>query len=298
MSAAQRQTFSNADQASRFYADNYEHLYHTYLSDPSLTQSIVGFLQPLVNPDRTALVDLGCGLGMQLANLSLGLSIPLKNTVGVDESPGMRDRFRSTFDASGEQAPTFIEGDFTASSKQAEIIEHLKTLKITHVVFICLGNTIGLIDPEKYQTIADLVGAAGDAIQADAKTHLIVEYREGKQYRALCATSRPKQGDTDDTNAYGSVELLGRQGADFIAFYIRDHINRKRYKVTLYSLSTKANSENGLTCSFSAMTISDGFYVEEQKLLRVCKTRGLVRMKLNAASKLEAGKILAFSQTR
>ena len=93
------------------------------------------------------------------------------------------------------------------------------------------------------------------------------------------------------------MELLGRLGSEFSAFYIREHIDDKRYRVFLYSLSEQP-LDGRLICSFSAMMIGNGFYVDEEMLIDSCQKGGLGVADLRAASQLEAGKVVAFLRSK
>lgn len=282
--------------ASRFYAENYERLYHKHLADSTVTDAIADVLKPIVaTGDNILIVDLGCGIGDQLTCLSKALSLPLHHNIGVDISPAMHARHDTIAQSSTSDCWTFIEGDFTAEVTKNTILNHIAQSGVKHVVFLCLGNAIGHIEPDKYTSLASLIHSASESFCGAPLVHLFIEYRDGHQYRELHRPNAPVAASGRlGPNAYGSAEFLG-QTSDFYAFYIREDIDENKYKVSLYALSMKPLTKESLNCGVSVVLIDNAFYVDDKKLFAALESHGMLRLPWETVSALETGKLVGLT---
>ena len=272
--------------AIRYYAENYERLYSTYLGDPCVTDAIQDALRPHIRSEASMIVDLGCGAGRQLSTLAAALDIPLSNCLGIDRSGAMHGRHDND-----HLGWTFIEDDFTNSVGQDLILDKIRHVAPKDIVFICLGNTIGHIDPEHYAALANFLCNVKNQVCTVEATYLFVEYRDGEQYRKLCDPRSSHSIGGERTNAYGSAEFLGQLGSDFYAFYVREDVGNKQYRVFLYSLGTNALA-TGVACTLSGLLINDAFYVDATRLFIALQDAGFETFAMNGRSALETGRLV------
>lgn len=272
----------------RYYAENYEKLYSTYLSDPCVTVAIQDAVRPHIRPEALMIVDLGCGVGRQLSTVATALNIPIANCLGIDRSIAMHGRH--DYDHGGW---TFIEGDFTTSNGRNAILDKIRGVAPEKIVFICLGNTIGHIAPEGYAELARFLYEVQGHVLTVKATYVFIEYRDGEQYRKLCDPLSSHSIGGDRTNAYGSAEFLGQLGSDFYAFYVREEINSKQYRVFLYSLGANTQT-TGVACTLSGLLIDDAFYVDADCLCHAFQTAGFKSLIVNDRSALETGRLVGY----
>jgi hypothetical protein len=274
--------------AIRYYAENYEKLYSTYLSDPCVTDAIQNALKTHIRPPESMIVDLGCGVGRQLSVLAAALQIPLSNCLGIDRSSAMHGRHDCD-----HLGWTFIEDDFMSQRGRESIIDKIRNVAPRDLIFICLGNAIGHVTPEYYDELARFLFDVSKQVSSVKATHVFVEYRDGEQYRKLCDPRSSHSIGGERTNAYGSAEFLGQLGSDFYAFYVREEVTTKQYRVFLYSLGVNT-LENKAACTVSGLLIKDAFYVDTTLLCGAFQQAGFTAFDVNNQSALETGRLVGY----
>lgn len=281
---------SPEDAADRFYAKNYERLYSSYLSDTRMVDSICSFLKDRIDSSHAILIDIGCGIGSQLKDVSSRLSIPGKRCYGIDRSPSMGSRFDETMKDTGA---VFILEDLHSATLHDDLKSHALNHKIiSDVIVLCLGNVIGLVDQADYPKLASLLSFTID----NANVHYIFEYRNGDKYRSLCPVERLPNDHKSIPESFGSAEVIGQHDSDFFAFYIRRPVDETRYNVNIFALSTASSGETK-QCSLCGMYIQNGFYVDADKLKSSMIEAGFVHTSdFGADSSLETGEIRMFNR--
>jgi len=274
--------------ADSFYADEYERLYSSYLNDASIVVSICSYLKSKITPEHTILVDLGCGVGIQLRDISRTLSIPTVQCCGIDVSPSMQERFEKAF---GDSKAIFLNGDFLNQSF-AEQLSRLIVIdsELSDVVILCLGNTLGLVEQKLYSRIAEIANTFPKGVNV----FCLFEYRDGDTYRALCPVGEMDVARKGSQECFGSAEVIGQHESDYFAFYIRTPVDELRYSVNLFALS-KENKGSSVTCAMRGLYIEKGYYVNPELLKSVFLSAGFtIDPQFKAASALEAGETIMF----
>ena len=158
---------------SQKYAKYYSYFYHDYLKKMVECNLDIDTDNPIL------LVDLGCGNGIQLENLSKKNKHPNSVFVGVECNPFMCDMAKSR-----------CEKDSRIVIDNIDVLEFLRKMQtfdfvnrpFFHVYFCCLGNTVALVSSSDLREWAVELKRLCKEISANSY-RFILEYRDGTTYK-------------------------------------------------------------------------------------------------------------------
>jgi len=187
------------------YAELYERIYGDYLREE------VEVHLPLGGDDELlTVIDLGCGTGGQLRNVCGRNSNAKSCFIGFDANEHMISRAKS-LSAKYDQKKLFFEvSDFLRLSLNKM---PARCDRNASLVFLCLGNTLALIVPERLPNLVASLATVMTQVGARSAT-LFLETRSGKDYSEWINGGRIEQlnYDANDEHILLSFQALTSQG--------------------------------------------------------------------------------------